>query len=166
MTEVEPFVKCVDYWPEHILDEKLDAYKQLIEEGQIRKHHVKLTLDHEEVLEDDYIFGAICNSTSVGGIVTLDPDQVDLQDGKFEILLVREPHTLQEISECLLAVQKQQYNCGMITFRSASEILVEADPNMPWTLDGEKEEGHGVVEVRNLRRAIRIIQKKKETEDA
>ena len=40
MTQVKPFVKCVDYWPEHIPPDKLDAYKQLIEEGQIRKHHV------------------------------------------------------------------------------------------------------------------------------
>ena len=40
MTQVKPFVKCVDYWPKHIPPEKLDAYKQLIEEGQIRKHHV------------------------------------------------------------------------------------------------------------------------------
>ena len=40
MTQVKPFVKCVDYWPKHIPPEKLEAYKQLIEEGQIRKHHV------------------------------------------------------------------------------------------------------------------------------
>ena len=40
MTEVKPFIKCVDFWPEHIPDEKLAAYKQLISEGQIRKHHV------------------------------------------------------------------------------------------------------------------------------
>lgn len=40
MTTVSPFIKCVDYWPEHIPPEKLAAYKQLIEEGQIRKHHV------------------------------------------------------------------------------------------------------------------------------
>ena len=40
MTEVKPFVKCVDYWPEHIPQEKLAAYKQLIDEGQIRKHTV------------------------------------------------------------------------------------------------------------------------------
>ena len=40
MTQVKPFVKCVDYWPKHIPPEKLDAYKQLIEEGQIRKRHV------------------------------------------------------------------------------------------------------------------------------
>ena len=76
--------------------------------SQIRKLHVKLTLDETDVLEDDYLFGAVCNSTSVGGIMTLDPNQVDLQDGKFEVLLIRAPKTLQEISECLLAVQKGQ----------------------------------------------------------
>lgn len=133
--------------------------------SQIRKHHVKLTLEEGEVLEDDYIFGAVCNSTSVGGIVTLDPNQVDLKDGRFEVLLVRAPKTWQEISECLLAVQKQQYNSAMMTFRSAASIAVEADPEMPWTLDGEKEEGHNFVEIRNLHQAIQIIQKK-EKEDA
>lgn len=132
--------------------------------SQIRKHHMKLTLDGEEVLEDDYIFGAICNSTSVGGVMTLDPSQVDLQDGKFEVLLVRAPKTLQEISECLLAVQKQQYNCAMMTFRSAAHILVEAEPEMPWTLDGEKEEGHETVEVHNLHHAIKILQKEAQSD--
>lgn len=130
--------------------------------SQIRKHRVKLTLDGKEVLEDEYIFGAVCNSTSVGGIMTLDPRQVDLQDGKFEVLLVRAPKTLQEISECLLAVQKQQYNSAMMTFRSAAHILVEADPDMPWTLDGEKEEGHGQVEIQNLHHAIQIIKKEQD----
>ena len=134
--------------------------------SQIRKLHVKLTLDGEDVLEDDYLFGAVCNSTSVGGIMTLDPNQVDLRDGKFEVLLIRAPKTLQEISECLLAVQKGQYNSAMMTFRTASQILVEADPEMPWTLDGEKEEGHEKVEIRNLHRAIQIIQKKEEEIDA
>ena len=132
--------------------------------SQIRKHHLKLTLDDGEVLEDDYIFGAICNSTSVGGIMTLDPNKVDLKDGKFELLLIRAPKNWQEISECLLALQKQQYNSAMMTFRSASQIRVEADPEMPWTLDGEKEDGHAVVQIRNLHRALQIIQKK-ENED-
>ena len=125
--------------------------------SQIRKHHVKLTLDNDEVLEDDYLFGAICNSTSVGGIVSLDPNQVDLQDGKFEVLLIRCPKTLQEIPECLLAVQKQQYNSTMMTFRSASCITVEADPTMVWSLDGEKSEGGERIQIINLHKAIQII---------
>jgi len=40
MEQIKPFIKCVDYWPEQIPPEKLEAYRQLIEEGQIRKHHV------------------------------------------------------------------------------------------------------------------------------
>ena len=39
-TVVKPFIRCIDYWQEHIPDEKLAAYKRLISEGQIRKHHV------------------------------------------------------------------------------------------------------------------------------
>ena len=96
--------------------------------------------------------------------MTLDPNQVDLQDGKFEVLLIRASKSLQEISESLLAVQKQQYNNAMMTFRSASHILVEAEPDMPWTLDGEKEEGHAVVQVENLHRAIQIVRREDETD--
>ena len=125
--------------------------------SQIRKHRVKLTLDGEEVLEDEYLFGAVCNSTSVGGIMTLAPDRVDLQDGKFEVLLIRAPKTLQEIPECILAIQKQQYNSAMMTFRSASHITVEASPDMAWTLDGEKEAGHDFIEIENLQKRIWII---------
>lgn len=40
MTKVKPFIKCVDFWPQPIPQEKLKAYKQLIADGQILKHHV------------------------------------------------------------------------------------------------------------------------------
>ena len=40
MTEVKPFMKCVDYWPGQIPAEKLAAYRAMIDEGQIVKHHV------------------------------------------------------------------------------------------------------------------------------
>lgn len=131
--------------------------------SQIRKHHLKVTLDGQEVLEEDYLFGAVCNATSLGGIMTLDPKQVDLRDGKFEVLLIRAPKSLQELPECLLSIQKQQYNSAMITFRTASHILVEAEPQMCWSLDGEKEDGHEKIEIQNLHNALRII-KREETE--
>ena len=40
MSEVKPFLKCVDFWPDGIPERKLAIYKQLISEGQIMKHHV------------------------------------------------------------------------------------------------------------------------------
>ena len=128
--------------------------------SQIHKEHVRMELDGK-VVEDDFLFGAISNATSVGGVLSLDPAWVDLRDGKLEVLLVRAPADLMEISDCLRAVQSQKYECDMITFRSASRIRVYADPTMPWTLDGEREEGHACVDVENIHRAVRIIQRRK-----
>ena len=115
----------------------------------------------DEVVEDDFLFGAISNSTSVGGILTLNPEQVDMTDGLLEILLVRAPRSLLEIAECIQAVQNQRYNdCAMITFRSASRMEVFADPEMPWTLDGEREDGHDHVTIANRHLAYRLMQRK------
>ncbi len=124
--------------------------------SQIKKIHMRLELD-DETVEDDFLFGAICNSTSVGGILTLDPKQVDMADGKFEILLVRAPRDLTEIAECLQALRKQQYNCKMITFRSATCVKITASADIPWTLDGERESGHSNITVRALQQAITLL---------
>ena len=65
MSEIKPFIKCVDYWPGRIPPEKLEAYRQMIQEGQIRKQHVIYnrrvgstiieyysTIPHEWILEE------------------------------------------------------------------------------------------------------------------
>ena len=129
--------------------------------SQIRNEHIRMEID-DQVVEDDFLFGAICNATSIGGIITLNSNQVDMGDGKFEILLIRAARNLTEIGDCIQAVQSQKYDCGMITFRSAKKIRIFADPNMPWTLDGEREEGHAEVMVENIHRAVRIIQRVEE----
>ena len=132
----------------------------ITELSQIRKEHVRMELDGE-IVEDDFIFGDISNSTSVGGVLNLDPALVDMSDGKLEVLLVRVPRDLVELAECIKAVQSQQYNCSVITFRSAERIKVFSNPLMPWTLDGEREDGHIHVDVENVHLAIRLIQKEK-----
>ena len=125
--------------------------------SQIRKEHVRMEIDGE-IVEDDYLFGAISNSTSVGGILTLDPSLVDMGDGLFEILLVRAPKNLLEITECLQGLQAQDYrSCSMITFRSARRVRILASSDMPWTLDGEREEGHLEVVAENIHHAIQLV---------
>ena len=119
---------------------------------------VRMELDSTEVLEGDYVFGAICNSTSIGGVMKLNPNVVDMSDGLFEILLIRAPKDLSELTECIAAIQKQQYDgCRMITFRSAKSIKVTASPALAWTLDGEMETGNGDIAVENLQHAITLI---------
>lgn len=127
--------------------------------SQLKNVHVRLELDEGRVIEDDFLFGAISNSLSVGGILTLDRKQVDMSDGLFELLLVRAPQDITEVSECIRALQTQKYNCRMITFLSASRVKVTASADMAWTLDGEREDGHENVEAKILHHAIQLIQK-------
>ncbi|MGM9589701.1 MAG: diacylglycerol/lipid kinase family protein [Faecousia sp.] len=127
--------------------------------SQIRKEHIRMEIDGE-VVEDDFLFGAISNSTSVGGILTLDPKFVDMSDGLLEILLVRAPQSLAEIAECIQAFQSQDYhNCAMVTFRSARQVRILADSSMPWTLDGEREDGHLEVVAENVHHAIHLVKR-------
>ena len=126
--------------------------------SQIHKEPIRMEIDGQMV-EDDFLFGAICNSTSIGGILSLDPKHVDMGDGLFEVLLVRSARSLEEIGECIRAVQSQVYNCAMITFRTAKTVKIYSNPEMPWTLDGEREDGHAEILVENLHHAISLVRR-------
>ena len=78
---------------------------------------------------------------------------------KFELLLVRAPRDLLEISDCIRALQTQKYNCGMITFLSTSHVRITANPELVWTLDGERMQGGEKLEAHNIHHAIRLIQR-------
>ena len=123
----------------------------------IRSRHLRLTLDDGTVLEDDYIFGAISNSTSVAGVLTLSSSLVDMSDGIFEVLLIREPKSLVELSDCVLALSTQEYNTPMLTLASAKRVEVEGAEDMSWTLDGEYADGGEHCVIENLHNAIRVL---------
>ena len=124
--------------------------------SQIKAHRLRFELPDGQVLEDDYLFGAISNSTSVAGILTISQDRVDMRDGKLELLLIRSPKDAKELTDCLVAIQKQTYNCAMMTFLSTESVSVMAPAELDWTLDGEREPGRAQVHVRCLHHALQV----------
>lgn len=128
---------------------------------QIRNIPMALELD-DQVLDGEYLFGAVSNSTSVGGVFTLDPKRVDLRDGKFEVILVRMPRDMNELTQCAAALQNHTYDCAAITFRKVSRLKIHENTGLLWTLDGERAEGADVVEIENLHRAIRLVHRQEE----
>ncbi len=129
----------------------------LAEITQLKEEKVTIELEDGTRLEGPFVFGAISNSTSVGGILSISPNRVDMSDGKLEILLVRSPKNVNEVAEMITAVQKQTYNCTMMTFLSAKKLKVIADENMAWTLDGERQEGVSDLEVSCCQHAISVL---------
>ena len=131
----------------------LEGMKDL---NTLRPYHIRLTADGEE-LEGDYLFGAVCNSTSIGGLMKLDPERVVLDDGKFEMLLVRSPRTAADLQSLVLAVLHQQYDSPGLVFRHVSALRLEPEETLPWSLDGEFAPSEPVVEIRNRQRALRML---------
>lgn len=105
----------------------------------------------------DYLFGAVCNSTSVGGILKLSDDLVDMNDGKFEVLLIKSPSNIFELNQILYDLARQNYSSPMVSLFSTSFLEVTADSQMPWTLDGEYQEGAERIKIDNVHSAIKLI---------
>ena len=132
----------------------LEGIKEL---SSIRSEHIKIKVNGN-IIEDDYIFGAICNSTSLGGVLTLNPDVVDLSDGMFEILLIKMPKNIIDLNAIIFALNNKDYSStDMIYFCSASSAQIEADRTVSWTLDGEYMEGSNVISMENIHDAITLI---------
>ena len=132
----------------------LEGVKDL---NSLRPYRVRLTADGE-VLDGDYLFGAVCNSTSIGGLMKLSPEHVILDDGKFELLLVPSPKTPMDLQNLIMAFLSQQYDQGGLIFRHVSQVRVEAeDEELSWSLDGEYDPGAPVVEIQNLQKALKLL---------
>ena len=125
--------------------------------SQIRSHPLRFTLSDGSIIEGRFLFGAISNSTSLGGVLTLTPDRVDMADGKLELLLIRAPKDLLELGECVRALQQKTYNCEMITFLSTDSVSISAPEDLCWTIDGEQEPGHTETRVSCLHHAIQVM---------
>lgn len=131
----------------------------------IRAYHLKVETD-DRVIEDDFCFCAITNSTSVGGILKLDSGMVALNDGKFEVMLIRNPVTPLQLSSILHGITTLELPNDMVYFFSAENIRVTSTEALEWTLDGERAEGGHEVEMHNLHGGIRVVLPEQEVQSA
>ena len=111
----------------------------------------------EEIFEGEFIFGAVCNSTSLGGIMKLDPSRVQMDDGAFELLLLRMPKTAIDLQSLIAAISRMDYNGPGVIFRHVQQVTVTTDEDLPWSLDGEYAPSAPRVELRNLPGAIPLM---------
>lgn len=122
----------------------------------IRPYHVRVEAEGQ-VYEGDYLFGAVSNSISIGGLLKLDSNKVDLNDGLFEIILIKNPKTPFELSRMLLSISKKEYTDKLIQFIKAPEVTFYMEESIPWSIDGEYEAGVSKVRIKNITNAISIM---------
>lgn len=131
----------------------LDAVKDL---PKIKAEQLSFNTDSCSC-SGSYIFGAVCNSTSVAGIFTLPRDIVNTSDGKFEVLLIHEPNTLSDFQSIVSGMLNQDYSSPYIDFFQASSLQITAPEGLEWSLDGELCVGKNTVNVINIHKGLRLL---------
>lgn len=131
----------------------LEGVKEL---SELKPYHITFKTDMMTG-SGDYIFGGICNSKRLaGGIVKFEDDVVDLNDGLFEVFLVKYPKNGGEAVQALLDLSMGNFDSPFIDFFSARYIEIQSDNDMDWTIDGEYQSGKPNICIKVLPSALQL----------
>jgi YegS/Rv2252/BmrU family lipid kinase len=122
----------------------------------IKPQHTIVEYDGK-VIEGDFIFGGVTNSTSVAGFVKLSPERVDLADGLFEVILVKQPIVLTDFLGILTSLAAMTYDGDNVQMLHASNVKFTFDEDVAWAIDGEDGGKHKSVEITNCHKAVEIV---------
>ena len=122
----------------------------------IPSYHIKVTHDGE-VIEDDFVFGMVTNSKSVGGFRNMIGKNVVFNDGEFEATLIKFPKNPLELNDIILSVATGQQDSKYMYSFKTREITFESLEEIPWTLDGEFGGEHDNVQIKNERQSLEIM---------
>ena len=122
----------------------------------LRTYHMKISYD-DNVLEGEFLYGMVTNSVSVGGFKGITGKNVVIDDGVFEVTLIKQPKNPFDLQVILGVLIGMDVKTDSIISFKASKIIFEADEKVPWVLDGEYGGSPKRVKVTNYKRAIKIM---------
>ncbi len=132
----------------------LEGVKDL---ANLTPRRASFLLDNGSRREGEYVFGAVTNTTSAGGVFKLPVDRVSMSDGLFELFLVHHPKTAADLNKIATALLSQDFdNCPLIELHHTKSVKVTLEENLSWSLDGEEAIGGTTIEVSCLPGAVSI----------
>ena len=124
--------------------------------GKLESYHVRVEYDGG-VVEEDLVYGSMSNSTSVAGIVRLKDEMVSLGDGMSELVLVKDPGTVEGFGELVTSVLGQTFDSDKLIILHTKKAKFHFDKPVAWTRDGEAGGEHQDVELCNYKAPIEFI---------
>ena len=117
----------------------------------------RMKVEHDGITEEnEYVYGMISNSVSIAGFKSPARQNVILDDGLFEVALIKKPEDPVELGEVAGAVMNGSSN-DFVSYFKTSEISFESSEPVSWTLDGEFGGSLKEVSIRNCRRSLGIM---------
>lgn len=122
----------------------------------VQSYNLELEIGEEHV-EGEFIYGMVTNSESVGGFRNITGKNVRLDDGVFEVTLIKRPRNAMELQEIIASLVIKEMDSKYILTYKSGHVRMKADREIPWTLDGEFGGKHEVVDIFCHQKAIPIL---------
>ena len=113
------------------------------------------------VIEGKFVFGAVANSTSIAGFVKLAPEDVSLNDGIFEVLLIREPMSVTDLGAILSSIVTKDFKSDKVVLLHTKNVKFTFETPVTLTRDGENGGTYSELSVTNIHHAISIVKSRK-----
>lgn len=130
----------------------LEGMKRL---PSVKSQKMKIFLE-DRVIEDEFLFGMVTNSMSVGGFKNITGKDVLLDDGLLEVTLIKRPRNPVDLNGIMMALLNRDMDSEYMYYFRTSHLTVESEEPVAWTLDGENGGSHTKVEITDLCRAVDI----------
>lgn len=121
----------------------------------VRAYPLKITCNGE-IIEGEFLYGMVTNSHSVGGFRGITGQNVALDDGLFEVTLIRKPTNPLDLNNIIVALVDKRVKSEYIHTFTTESVKVESEEPVAWTLDGEYGGDHLKVEITNWHQALTI----------
>lgn len=122
------------------------------------QYHVHMEIDYDEhYLEDDFIVGTVSNTKSIGGVKTPLLDRADINDGLFDVIMIRPPKSLSDVNDILQSLTTGRLDNPLVTVFHAKHLHIKADHPVAWSLDGEDGGSHTEMDLNICPSAMRIM---------
>lgn len=142
----------------NVLGHQAYIFEGLKSLGDIKSRHVRVMYGEEE-LEDDFLICLVTNSISVAGFKNISGKNVELDDGLFEVVLIRDPKNPLELTRVVQELFLEEENCTFVTrFKTDSIRFVSEEP-IDWVLDGEFGGSRTDVRIEICKSALNIVRK-------
>ena len=122
----------------------------------LESYHTRVEYD-DGVVEGELLYGSMTNSTSVAGLLRLKEEMVSLGDGVSELVLVKDPGSMEGFGDLVASVLSQRYDSDSLLILHTKKARFTFDKPVAWTRDGEAGGEHQTLTLRNYAAPVQLI---------
>ncbi len=126
--------------------------------GQMRSFKLSFDCDQRQG-EGEYLIGLVTNTLHVAGMKNFLGKDISLDDGLFEVILIKKPQSISELNNILSAVTTGKLDSDYIDYFKTSDITVHCEEGLAWTLDGENGGKHQISRISCHKQALSVLTK-------